>query len=60
MFVSCRLKQLEVLAEKFNRKAESIETWVGGKPPVLQRNDDIEEADLAGIQVNSCTGKIIR
>jgi actinin alpha len=45
-----RLKQLEVLAEKFNRKAESIETWVGGKPPVLQRNDDIEEADLAGIQ----------
>lgn len=47
-----RLKRLEVLAEKFNRKAQNIENWMSGRADELARNDDLEEANLADIQVN--------
>lgn len=39
------------MAEKFNRKATNIENWASGRADELQRNDDLEEANLAGIQV---------
>ncbi|XP_003386482.1 PREDICTED: alpha-actinin-1-like [Amphimedon queenslandica] len=45
-----RLKRLEVLAEKFSRKATNMEKWTSGRAEELQRNDDLEEANLAGIQ----------
>lgn len=39
------------MAEKFNRKATNVEKWTSGRAGELQRNDDLEEANLAGIQV---------
>ena len=47
------LKRLEILADKFNRKAQSIEGWTTGKDEELKQNDDLEEANLAGIQVTT-------
>ena len=55
IFIYFRLKRLEVLAEKFNRKATNMENWTSGRADELQRNDDLEEANLAGIQVRTCT-----
>lgn len=45
-----RLQRLEHLADKFNRKAKKIEAWTEGKAESLQEQDDIEQANLAGIQ----------
>ena len=44
---------MEILADKFNRKAQSIEGWTTGKDEELKQNDDLEEANLAGIQVTT-------
>ncbi len=46
-----RLQRLELLAEKFNQKALKVENWTQGKIEELSKNDDIEAANLADIQV---------
>ena len=46
-----RLQRLELLAEKFNLKAQKVENWTSGKIDELNRNEDIEAANLADIQV---------
>ena len=49
---SLRLQRLEHLAAKFNHKATNIESWLNGKDVMLERNDDIEGANLAEIMVS--------
>ena len=51
VYVFFRLQRLEHLADKFKRKAEKIEGWTDGKDTVLQRDDDLQSANLADIQV---------
>ena len=46
-----RLQRLEHLADKFKRKAEKTEGWTDGKDTLLQRDDDLQSANLADIQV---------
>lgn len=44
-----RLQRLEHLAAKFEHKTTNIENWLQGKDTMLQRNDDIEGANLAEV-----------
>ena len=46
-----RLQRLEHLAAKFDHKATNIEGWIKDKDVQLERNDDIEGANLAEVMV---------
>lgn len=48
-----RLQRLEHLAGKFNRKATNVENWLQTKDAMLERNDDIDGANLAEVMVRS-------
>ena len=43
---------MEHLAAKFEHKASNIENWAASHPEKLQRNDDIEAANLAEATVS--------
>lgn len=47
-----RLQRLEHLAAKFDHKATNIENWLQGKDAMLERSDDIAEANLAEAMVS--------